>query len=285
MSQTALLHRHDQLSSTLDQLHRLAEAGAVEGTAVVAVEQTAGRGSRGRTWHSPRGGLWLSWLCRPRSVVAGEVLSLRVGMAIASVLDQLGDLPVVELKWPNDVLIGGKKVAGILCEARWQGGEPGWIAVGIGLNVQNPVPDEVGSTATRLGDFCADVTADSFLAVLLPALNRITALPPRLTVAELASFAGRDFLKDRALREPVAGVARGIDYSTYVVLSCNAGAAHPAVWVNRVGLDAPTRRLTGTSGFGIPSCTVSIAVSALPFHAGPPRPIVAASGRRGVIGE
>ncbi len=132
-------------------------------------------------------------------------------MAIASVLDQLGDLPVVELKWPNDVLIGGKKVAGILCEARWQGGEPGWIAVGIGLNVQNPVPDEVGSTATRLGDFCADVTADSFLAVLLPALNRITALPPRLTVAELASFAGRDFLKDRALREPVAGVARGID--------------------------------------------------------------------------
>ncbi|MEO8032200.1 MAG: biotin--[acetyl-CoA-carboxylase] ligase [Gemmatimonadota bacterium] len=211
MNQAALLHRHDQLPSTLDTLHQLAESGAVAGTAVVAVEQTAGRGSRGRIWHSPRGGLWLAWLCRPTSAVAGEVLSLRVGMAIASVLDQLGDLPAVELKWPNDVLIGGKKVAGILCEARWQGGAPGWIAVGIGLNVQNPIPDEVRSTATRLGDFCSDVTADSLLTVLLPALEQIKTLPPELTPAELACFAGRDFLKGRALRQPVAGVARGID--------------------------------------------------------------------------
>ena len=176
----------------------------------MAREQTSGRGSRGRTWHSPRGGLWLSWLYRPRSVAAGEVLSLRIGLAITRVLDLMGELPPVELKWPNDVMIGGRKVAGILCEARWQGGEPGWIAVGIGLNVQNAVPEEVRATATRLGDFCSDVTPDSFLSVLLPELESIVDLPATLDDAELAAFARRDWLAGRAIREPAPGIARGI---------------------------------------------------------------------------
>jgi len=204
------LFRHGRVSSTLDLLHELAGAGAVAGTAVVAEEQTSGRGSRGRTWHSPRGGLWLSWLYRPRSAAAGEVLSLRVGLAIGRVLDLMGDLPPVQLKWPNDVMIGGRKVAGILCEARWQGGEPGWIAVGIGLNVQNPIPPEVRATATRLGDFCSDVTPDSLLSVLLPELESIVDLPAALGDAELAAFARRDWLAGRTIREPASGIARGI---------------------------------------------------------------------------
>jgi len=206
----APLYRHERVSSTLDLLHELAEAGAVAGTAVVAREQMAGRGSRGRTWHSPRGGLWLSWLCRPASPLAGEVLSLRAGLALAAVLDQMGGLPAIGLKWPNDVLLGDRKVAGILCEARWQGGELGWIAVGIGLNVTNPLPDEVALTATRLGDFCGDVTADSVLPVLLEELNASADRPPTLTGEELDAFARRDWLKGRALAEPVQGIAQGI---------------------------------------------------------------------------
>jgi len=204
------LYRHERVGSTLDLLHELAEAGAVEGTAVVAREQTAGRGSRGRVWHSPRGGLWLSWLCRPASPVAAEVLSLRAGLALAAVLDQMDDLPPIGLKWPNDVLLGDRKVAGILCEGRWQGGELGWIAVGIGLNVSNPLADEVAATAVRLADFCGDVTPDSILPVLLEQLAAIAGRPPELTRDELAAFAGRDWLNGRVLTEPVRGVARGI---------------------------------------------------------------------------
>lgn len=206
----APLYRHERVGSTLDLLHQLAEAGAVEGTAVVAREQTAGRGSRGRTWHSPRGGLWLSWLCRPDSPLAGEVLSLRAGVALARVLDQMGDLPTIGLKWPNDVLLGDRKVAGILCEGRWQGGELGWIAVGIGLNIANPLPAEVTATATRLAEYCCDVSADSVLPVLLEELSAIAGRPASLTADELAAFAQRDWLKGRTLLEPVTGVAQGI---------------------------------------------------------------------------
>ena len=202
------LYRHERVGSTLDLLHELAHSGAIEGTAVVAREQTAGRGSRGSGWHSPPGGLWMSWLCRPPSPLAGEVLSLRVGLAVASVLDQLGDLPPIQLKWPNDVLIGGRKAAGILCEARWQGGELGWIAVGIGLNVSNPLPTEVA--AARLRDHCPDVTPDSILPVLLEELGSVAGRAPVLAPDELRAFAARDWLSGRTLRQPVAGVARGI---------------------------------------------------------------------------
>lgn len=206
----APVYRHERIGSTLDLLHQLAEEGAPSGTAVVAREQTAGRGSRGKTWHSPRGGLWLAWLCRPATPLAAEVLSLRVGLAVARVLEQMGSLPAVGVKWPNDVLVGGRKVAGILCEARWQAGELGWIAVGVGLNVSNPVPPDVAATATRLGDYCGDVTPDSVLAVLLGELAGVEGMGATLTADELAAFDTRDWIRGRLLAEPLAGIARGI---------------------------------------------------------------------------
>lgn len=210
MASTAPLYRHERVGSTLDLLHELAESGAPEGTAVVAREQTAGRGSRGRTWHSPKGGLWLSWLCRPVSALAGEVLSLRVGLVVGGVLELLGELPAIQLKWPNDVLIGGRKAAGILCEARWQGGELGWIAVGIGLNVSNVLPEEVAASATRVRDYCSDAIPESILPTMLEALSAVPGKPSALTPQELAAFGERDWLRGKLLTEPIAGIALGI---------------------------------------------------------------------------
>lgn len=151
------------------------------------------------------------------------MLSLRVGLAIAATLEQMGDLPPIALKWPNDVMVGGKKVAGILCEARWQGGEPGWIAVGIGMNVRNRVPDEVRATATSLANFCGDVSPDSVLGVLLPELDAIASRPGALSAAELGSFGDRDWLRGRALAEPVAGVAEGITAAGSLQVRTTAG--------------------------------------------------------------
>src|SRR6476661_5682796 len=100
-----MVHRFERLPSTQDEVHRLAAAGAPAGTVVVSAEQDAGRGSRGRRWASPIGGLWLSFLCRPARSVGVEVLSLRVGLAAAEALAEVGGLPPVSLKWPNDLII------------------------------------------------------------------------------------------------------------------------------------------------------------------------------------
>jgi BirA family biotin operon repressor/biotin-[acetyl-CoA-carboxylase] ligase len=204
------VHRLGRVTSTLDRLHELAAAGAPEGTVVVAAEQTAGRGSRGRTWHSPAGGLWMSWLCRPPRPIGIEVLSLRVGLAVASALEALGGLPPVRLKWPNDVMIGERKLGGILCEARWQGDTLAWVAVGLGLNVTNPLPAEVAGHATRLADYRPDLGVDELLPSLVAELAAISGRAGRLSAEELEAFTGRDWLAARHLAGPLPGIARGI---------------------------------------------------------------------------
>ena len=136
------MYQYERVASTMDLVHELAERGAEAGSMVVATEQLQGRGSRGRPWHSPPGGLWLSALYRPPSTGGLELLSVRVGLAVARALDPYVPTPV-RLKWPNDLMHDGRKLGGILCEARWQGAALGWIAVGVGLNVRNPVPGGV----------------------------------------------------------------------------------------------------------------------------------------------
>ncbi|HEX5631594.1 MAG TPA: biotin--[acetyl-CoA-carboxylase] ligase, partial [Gemmatimonadales bacterium] len=116
---TVTLIQLQETTSTQDEVHRLAEQGAPQGTAVSAVRQAAGRGARGRGWESPEGGLWLSVLWRPHGADDARLLSLRAGLAIAELLDGLGGMPPIELKWPNDLVVQGHKVGGILCEARW----------------------------------------------------------------------------------------------------------------------------------------------------------------------
>lgn len=203
------MHRLDSVDSTLDEVHRLAERGAPEGTAVVAVEQTAGRGSRGRTWHSPRGGLWLSLLLRPVET-ATDVLSLRVGLVVAEVIEELAVAERVGLKWPNDVMLHDRKLGGILCEGRWQGGRLGWVAVGIGLNIVNPVPSSVAASAIRLADVAPAITPDAVAAPLVARLCSTPLAGATLTASELMSFTARDWLLGRRLDEPERGRAAGV---------------------------------------------------------------------------
>lgn len=195
--------------STMDAVHELAQGGAPAGTAVVAQVQTAGRGSRGRTWTSPRGGLWLSVLARPAS--AGlEVLSLRAGLTVAERLDDLGAETYVRLKWPNDLMVGERKVGGILCEARWQGAALAWVVIGLGLNVANPPPSELEATATHLGSVHSSLVADDLVEPAVAALRAVDAAAGPLTEVEQARFASRDWLRGRTLDAPVAGTSLGL---------------------------------------------------------------------------
>jgi BirA family biotin operon repressor/biotin-[acetyl-CoA-carboxylase] ligase len=176
---------HDSLPSTMDLAHTRAAEGAAHGTAVAARVQTAGRGRRGRTWHSPAGGLWMSVVCRPADAEGVEHLSLRVGLAVAETIERLfPDLPRLTVKWPNDLLLGGRKLAGILCEARWEGGTPAWVIAAVGLNVSNPIPDEVAGQATRLADFIPGLHPERLAEPLAAAIADAAFRPGALTAEE-----------------------------------------------------------------------------------------------------
>jgi BirA family biotin operon repressor/biotin-[acetyl-CoA-carboxylase] ligase len=206
----ARIHRLDRVDTTQDEAHRLAAAGAPSGTAVVAARQIEGRGSRGRRWESPVGGLWMSIVSRPGAGARVELLSLRAGLATAVALDTLGGFPPVALKWPNDVLVDGRKVGGILCEARWLGDQVAWVAVGIGLNVRNRPPAGLRLPGGSLFEWRPDIAVEDVLRALLAELHGLDRGGPTLARPELAAWRRRDWLRGRALRVP-AGTADGID--------------------------------------------------------------------------
>ena len=132
MEWPAALEWHDELGSTSDRVKALARDGAPEWTVVLADVQAGGRGREGRRWVSPAGGLYLSVLLRPRSPQL-SLLPLAAGVAVAEAAAELG--VATELKWPNDVLVSGRKLAGILAEAASSPSGVEWVALGIGVNV------------------------------------------------------------------------------------------------------------------------------------------------------
>lgn len=207
----------ETVGSTLDLAHARGGAGTPAGTLVLADRQTAGRGRQGRSWVSEPGrGVWLTLVERPADAAALDVLSLRLGLAAAEALDPLAP-ERVGLKWPNDLYVAGRKLAGVLVEARWRDGRLDWIAVGFGINVREPrgTPSAAG---LRPG-----VSRFEVLQRLVPALRTAAARTGPLTAGELAAFAARDVARGRRVREPVAGTVAGIDASGAVVIESSAG--------------------------------------------------------------
>jgi len=200
------------IGSTNDRARELAGAGAPHGTLVTAGEQTAGRGRQGRTWSAPPDQALLM------SLVLHEppaLLPLRAGLAVATAI---GD--EAQLKWPNDVLVAGRKVAGILAEAR---PSDGWAILGIGVNVAidlAELPDELRDRAGTLGRTAADV--EPFLAAVLGELEEALALEASTVVTR---FATRDVLRGRAVAwdDGPGGRAAGVDDEGRLVVELDGG--------------------------------------------------------------
>jgi len=203
------VHFHARLRSSMDTAHELATAGAAGGTVVACEAQTCGRGRDGRTWHSPPGGVWIALVLRPPIAPPGAV-AIRAGLAVASAVDQLLDDTATGLKWPNDVLLGERKLAGVLGESRWVGDRLHWMVVGVGVNVRNPLPGDVDPPAVALVERAPAVRRIDVLDRLIPELAVQCAVAGTLTAAECAAFRARDVLRDRLLRAPVVGRVRGI---------------------------------------------------------------------------
>ena len=152
-----LIEYHPTVGSTNDLAAERLESGSPDLTLIVADEQTAGRGRMGRRWHTPPGAaLAFSLVLRPAPATPLWTHAPLGALAVHSALTGGYGLPA-EIKWPNDVLVGGRKVCGILAEAHWQGDRLGGVVLGIGVNV---VPEAVppgdltfpaGSVAGELG--------------------------------------------------------------------------------------------------------------------------------------
>lgn len=146
------IHRFSSCSSTNDLAKEIAEQGEPEGTVVLCEEQTAGRGTRGRTWFSaPDKGLYVSVILRPKSPDL-FFIPLLAGVAVVEAVEQAFGLRA-GLKWPNDVVWQRKKLGGILVESVLTGAEANYVILGIGLNLNHEAPEfprDIRATATSL---------------------------------------------------------------------------------------------------------------------------------------
>ena len=121
--------------STQEEAKKLAEEGAPEGTAIIAEEQTGGRGRMGRPWHSPKGkGIWMSVILRPRlPLLSTPQLTLLAGVAVCRAVRRIAGVEA-GIKWPNDLLVSGRKVCGILLESNISDGQLQYCIAGIGID-------------------------------------------------------------------------------------------------------------------------------------------------------
>jgi BirA family transcriptional regulator, biotin operon repressor / biotin---[acetyl-CoA-carboxylase] ligase len=242
-------HRHfRQVGSTNTVARELAEAGAPNGTVVTADEQTAGRGRQGRTWTAPAGAALLySAIVRPLGK-RHPLLPLAVPLAVCEVAERLRGVEC-KVKWPNDVHLDGRKLAGILIEARPQ---DEWAVLGIGLNLtiaEDEFPEELRDRATslfadrsaptypcmgRISRSASGGVADAVRVALSEALGRWVETDSE---AILAQWRERDTLLGREVGwERGSGVAEGIDERGYLLVRLADG--------DRVALGAGDVHLT-----------------------------------------
>ena len=221
----------DTVASTNDEALRLAGGGAEEGVLVRARQQTAGRGRRGRTFDSPPGNLYVSLLLRPRMTPDRAALcGFAVSLALAETIDEVAPgLPRPACKWPNDVLVAGRKVAGILIEASSTKDTIGSLIVGMGVNLISH-PATADYPAGDLADLGAPpVTPDRFLETLALGLDRWLGIWREVGMAGLRSAwleraAGLgQAIEVRLDRESFAGRFRDLDADGALILEIQGG--------------------------------------------------------------
>jgi BirA family biotin operon repressor/biotin-[acetyl-CoA-carboxylase] ligase len=217
--------RHLRLvGSTNDVARELVAAGAPSGTVVTADEQSAGRGRSGRRWSAPpRSALLASAILRPLEE-ANALLPLAVPLAVCEAIESIAPVDCA-VKWPNDVWIGERKVAGVLIEAR----PPEWAVIGVGVNLSIPedaFPDDLRWPATSVGHGAGP---EAMLDTLCRHLDRWVAAHDEV----VETFAGRDALRGRRIGWEGAGgatasgegVAAGVDERGNLLVSKDEGGS------------------------------------------------------------
>lgn len=219
-----VVEHYASIASTQDRARELAGRGGPLAV-VVAEAQTAGRGRHGNAWVAPTGtSLLASWVFRPMPADPA-LFSLLAGVAVARALASLG-VDDARLKWPNDVQLGGKKIAGTLADAM-TGSTGGAVVLGIGVNVHQRALGELGSVATSLAIEGHEVDRLALLARLTAELDRLTASPDERPSAleewrVRSSILGRE-VEVRGASGAVRGLAREVADDGALVLATASG--------------------------------------------------------------
>lgn len=234
MSEPPLI-RMAEAASTNDALVSLAHGGAADGTALTALRQTAGRGRRGRSWLDLTGRQVFLSVLHHSSLKPAQLagLTLDIGSAVVDVVRRLG--LDAQLKWPNDILLGGKKVGGILCELVDLPTRHA-VVVGLGMNVQaTTIPADLPN-ATTLGAALSDdieLDVDSLVVDLTRAIRAACRAYDGRGAPDVAAWAARtDSIGRRVTSEGRAGAIMGV-------------ALDGALWVQWDGASAPERFVAG----------------------------------------
>ncbi len=229
------IHVFGELDSTNSEAYRMAGEGGEEGEAVVADRQLRGRGRLGRRWLSPPGvNLYVSIILRPPIAVKNApLLTLMAAVATVKATKRISGLQP-RIKWPNDLLINNKKVAGLLNEMKCKAGKVEFVVLGIGINVNmtlEMVPEEMRSTATSLREELGyDISRVEFLSALLREVEReyltfLTGEPGRILRQweEFSQIVGK-FVEMRSFNEVIRGKVKGIDSNGSLLLSAPDGS-------------------------------------------------------------
>lgn len=227
------VHYFQRITSTNDLAKEFASLGAKEGTVIVAEIQTSGKGRLGREWASPKGGIWLSTILRPKlSVEDSPKLTLMASLAVARTINQLFKLKA-EVKWPNDVLINGKKVCGILTEANTKGRIVNFVVIGIGVNANvelDSLPKEVRKIATSLKhELNREINRERFLSILLEKMEHYYFMLTKGKSSQilkkwknLCGFLG-SYIEVTSLKEKIEGIAMDVDENGALIVRLRNG--------------------------------------------------------------
>jgi len=223
----------EELPSTMDRAAELARAGAPEGLLVVAERQTAGRGRLERTWVSPSGGLWFSLLLHPTLPLSQiGLLGLAFALAAAETIREIAGIKV-GVKWPNDLLYEGRKLAGLLLETRLREGKLDCVIFGMGLNLNTPLeafPAALQKSATSLlaatgQNFSASDLLSRFLKKAEAGYNKLQAGDCGWLFEQWPEFdlcQGREVLVRRG-EDLIEGRVAGIDRAGALQVETAAG--------------------------------------------------------------
>jgi BirA family biotin operon repressor/biotin-[acetyl-CoA-carboxylase] ligase len=241
----APLETADRLPTTMARATQLAQAGAAQGATVVAQEQTAGRGRLGRSWLAPPGtALLVSVVLRP--ALAGQqvwLIASLAGVALVDAVRQIlaasGSRATVGLKWPNDLLLDGRKAAGLLAEAGTgaaaEGGRPPWMVLGMGVNVGQAATDFPGELADHATSVALAAGRNVDRAELLgawgerfvagyQALGQGVATPILAAYRDRLETLGRQVRAERIAGDPLVGTAVDLTGTGNLVILTDSGA-------------------------------------------------------------
>lgn len=231
------IYYEESVSSTQKIALQMSVDGDPEGTIVIAEEQTSGRGRMNREWYSAKfSGIWMSIILRPDLLPKdAPQLTLITAVAIVQAIEEVTTLHP-QIKWPNDILVNGKKVTGILTELQAESDRINSVIIGIGMNVNqesNSFPDEIASIATSLFiESGKKVNRAKLIQVVLTKLEYLYDLylqegfyPIKLLWESYAVSIGK-MIKARMLKETVKGKALGITDDGVLMLEDDSGKVH-----------------------------------------------------------